>query len=130
MTVTTPINDAYIPGICNINHQEIKRRRNAGYFGLVLFVAVALPLVLVEINHWARLIVFVPAFIAAIGLMQAQQKFCVSYAASGLQNANEDSTEARAVQDSQKIIDKARARRMNFQAAALAVFATWLIVII
>lgn len=116
---------AYIPGVCNINHAEIAYRRKASYVGLALFVIVAIVLFALDINRWARLILFVPAFIAAIGFLQAKNKFCVSYAASGQQNATDGSKSASTVSDAAAHgKDKARAQAMNTQAALAAVVAT------
>ncbi len=125
-----PSTSAYVPGVCNINYAEIKRRRNAGYFGLILFVVVAAILFVVDANRWFKLILFLPAFIAAIGFLQAKNKFCVGYAASGLQNATEGNTEAQAVEAAARAIDKARARRINLQAAAIALVVTAVSVVI
>ena len=38
MSSPTAAPAAYIPGVCNINHAEIARRRMAGYIGLAIFV--------------------------------------------------------------------------------------------
>jgi hypothetical protein len=114
----------YVPGVCNINTAEIKQRRNAGYFGIGLFIIMFIGLVALDFNQLARLTLFVPAFIAAIGLLQAQQKFCVGYGAAGLQNADEGNSQASQVAKEAAAKDKARARRINMQAAGIAVVLT------
>ena len=117
--------ESYVPGVCNINRAEIAYRRKAGYFGLGLFIVVAIVFIALGINRWAYLILFVPAFIAAIGFLQAKNRFCVAYGAGGQQNATEGSAAATKVTDmlaAKK--DKQRARQMNLQAALLAIVAT------
>jgi hypothetical protein len=117
-------NHAYIPGVCNINHAEIRKRRSAGYLGLSVFVVVLFVCLFFINIRWARIVLVAPAFLCAIGFLQAHGKFCVGYAAAGLQNASEDSQTATAVAKAQVAIDKARARRMNSQALLIAAVTT------
>lgn len=105
----------YVPGVCNINPAEIKQRRNAGHFGLALFVVLLIVLVALDINRWARLVLIVPAIIAAIGYLQAKNKFCVGYGGAGLQHADEDDAALQVAADA-AAIDKKRAKSMNLQA--------------
>jgi uncharacterized membrane protein (UPF0136 family) len=117
--MTATAEQAYIPGVCNINRAEIASRRKAGYFGLSLLIVVAAVLFAVSANRWIRIVLFVPAFIAAIGYLQSKNHFCVSFAASGLQNATEGSdTATKIAGTAAHTKDKAKARRMNLQAAA------------
>lgn len=120
----TTAQTGYIPGVCNINRAEIAYRRKAGYFGLGLYVIIAIALFALGVSRWARLILFVPAFIAAIGFLQAKNKFCVAYGAAGQQNAVDGSPKAQSVTEQAAIAkDKARARTMNTQAALIALAA-------
>jgi hypothetical protein len=120
----TTTDTAYVPGVCNINHAEIVRRRKAGYLGLALFIVILMICVFLISTDWVRLVLFAPAFLGAVGFLQAHYKFCVGYAAAGLQNANEDSETAIAVEAAAKAIDKQRARRINTQSLIIAVIAT------
>jgi hypothetical protein len=130
MTSTTSA-DAYVPGICNINHAEIAYRRKAGYAGLVAFVVIAAVLFGLSANRYTRLVLFLPAFIAAIGFLQAKNKFCVAYGAAGQQNATDGVAKAIAVADkAARAKDKQRARHMNLQAAGISVLITALFVLI
>jgi hypothetical protein len=123
--------EAYIPGVCNINRAEIASRRKAGYFGIALFVIVAAALYALTAVRLTRLLLFVPAFIAAIGFLQAKHKFCVSYAASGLQNAADGASDAaKVIDEAAHATDKKRARRLNAQAALIAVLVTLLAVLL
>lgn len=121
-TTTTPQTDAYIPGVCNINHAEIAYRKKAGYLGIAIFVVILVFMLVLDINRLARLALFVPAFLAAIGFLQAKNCFCVGYGAAGQQNASEGSAKASVVSDKAAVSkDKQRARKMNLQAAGIAV---------
>ncbi len=111
----------YIPGMCNINTKEVAYRRKAMWFGIVLSVIVFIGLLLIESTWWiAALLLFIPVYIAAIGFLQVRNKFCVSYGSSGQQNANEDSTSAHTVTDSDALkADKRKTRTMNLQALGM-----------
>ncbi len=79
---------------------------------------------LIDANRWVRLLLFVPAFIMAIGYLQAKNRFCVGYGAAGMQNAEAGSETATHIEDQVAVAqDKKRARQMNLHAAGLAVVA-------
>ena len=119
---------AYIPGVCNINRQEIAYRRKWRNIGVIVTVLLAVALVLVSDNRWLRVVVFLPSLVAAINYLQTKNHFCVSYAAAGLQNATEGSKEAVKVADESRKLDQAKARKMNTQAAVAALLVTALTV--
>ena len=82
--------DKYIPGVCNIGPAEIKSRMQAGWFGLILTVIVGALLFYIQAAPVTRLVLFLPAFIGAIGFLQAYFHFCVAFGSQGLFNvANE-----------------------------------------
>ena len=82
--------DKYIPGVCNIGPAEIKSRMQTGWFGLVLTVIIGALLFYLEASPVTRLVLFLPAFIGAIGFLQAYFHFCVAFGSQGLFNvANE-----------------------------------------
>ena len=83
----------YQPGVCNIGPAEIRRRRLSGWIGIavsVVYLALAFGL------GWAatwRLLVALPAMIAATGFLQAAFHFCVNFGTRGLYNFGELGTE-------------------------------------
>lgn len=114
----------YIPGTCNLNLDEIAYRRKAGYLGAGIFFAVLILLLTFEAPRTARLALFLPAWIAAIGYLQAKHKFCVAYGAAGEQNATPGSTKADKVSNvADALKDKLRARQINIQALAYGAIA-------
>ena len=122
---------AYVPGVCNINQTEIAYRRKAGYLGLVIFIILAVPLILLDLPRFIRVLLFLPAFLSAIGFLQAHYKFCVGYGAAGMQNATDGDKEAQAIVDAvAKDLDKKRTRKINIQAALIAVVATAIVLLI
>jgi hypothetical protein len=130
-TTPAPQTDAYIPGVCNINHAEIAYRKKAGYLGVALFVVILAVMLALSVNRYARLALFIPAFLAAIGFLQAKNRFCVGYGAAGQQNASDGSPKASSVTDTAAVAtDKRRARQMNLQAAGIAAVAALVCVLI
>ncbi len=120
----------YIPGVCNINKEEIAYRKKAGYFGLGASVVVITILLVLDANQYLRLIAFFPVFVTAIGFLQAKNKFCVAYGAAGKQNAT-DGGKVSQIKDRLAISgDKVKARRMNLQALAISLVATIVLVLI
>ncbi|MHA2227116.1 MAG: hypothetical protein ACXAC8_18010 [Candidatus Hodarchaeales archaeon] len=82
----------YSAGICNIGEAEIKQRRLIGYigFGLTLItIIVYLGLVYsLKLDPLFGLIVFIPAEMTTIGLIQARNKFCAAYGFTRQQNVS------------------------------------------
>ncbi len=78
--------DKYIPGVCNIGPQEIKKRRQAGIIGLIGIVVMLAVLMIFNLPAYFRLLVFIPAFMAATGFLQAYFHFCPAYGFKGVFN--------------------------------------------
>ncbi|MFX0185263.1 MAG: hypothetical protein ACFE95_19445 [Candidatus Hodarchaeota archaeon] len=82
----------YSAGICNIGEAEIKQRRRIGYigFGLTL-IAIIIYLTLIysiKLNPFYGVIIFIPAEMTTIGLIQARNKFCAAYGLTHQQNVS------------------------------------------
>lgn len=108
-------NDRYIPGVCNIGPAEIRMRRTTGLFGLGVTVIMFLLFYIVSVDPQLRLLIFIPAVIAASGFLQAQLHFCAKFGMSGLFNFGDDIRK----QDS---VDQAEYRRKD-QRKAITVIA-------
>lgn len=108
----------YIPGICNINHSEIKKRRLIGIIGLVLVFIFVVMFMLINIPFLFRTAIFIPAFLMSTGFLQAKNKFCVGFASAGIQHT-EDETE-KIIAKEAIALDKARAKKMNTHSALIA----------
>jgi hypothetical protein len=76
----------YIPGVCNIGHAEIKRRKLIGWTAGVATIALAAILVLTRLAPYWRLLLFFPASIAAVGFLQAAWHFCAKFGLDGALN--------------------------------------------
>jgi predicted nucleic acid-binding Zn ribbon protein len=127
----TEVKASYIPGVCNINYEEIAQRRKAGHLGLAIFVVVFIVLLFVNVSHLYRVVLFLPALLGAIGYLQARNHFCVGYAGAGLENATEGSKKASAIADKEALAkDKKKARSINAQAVLIAAIITVIAVLI
>jgi len=78
--------DGYRPGACNIGPAEIRRRRATGIVGAAAAVALGAGLVAIGAPVPTRLLVAMPATVAAFGFLQARSHFCVGFALAGLRN--------------------------------------------
>ena len=76
----------YIPGVCNIGPAEIKRRRQAGLFGLGATIILWVTFGLLHVSAPWRLLLFFPATISASGFLQAAMHFCAGFGRLGFFN--------------------------------------------
>ena len=74
----------YIAGACNIGPAEIKRRRQGALIGAILFAITTLLFVLTNAPTSTRLLVFIPALLFTVGIIQSRRKFCVAYGFLGV----------------------------------------------
>jgi hypothetical protein len=79
-------NQEYIPGVCNIGRAEIKQRRLIGWIGLAACVILWSVFIAAQVAAGWRLTLFVPAFISAIGFLQAAWHFCAKFGLGGVFN--------------------------------------------
>lgn len=110
----------YIPGVCNIGPAEIKLRRSAGLMGLVATVALWVILILLNVPHEFRVIIFLPATLMAIGYLQAWLHFCVDFGMRGLFNVGDDLK-------NQESVDQKEYRRKDQQKAIFIILGSILI---
>lgn len=113
--MNTSKNDRYIPGVCNIGPAEIRMRRASGIFGLGVTIIMFLLFYIVAVDPLVRLLIFIPAALAASGFLQAQLHFCAKFGMSGLFNFGEDIRK-------QESIDQADFRRKD-QRKAITIIA-------
>ena len=114
---------SYVPGMCNINKAEIAYRKKAMWFGIGLSAVLFIGLLALNASTIVIVaVLFLFVFIGAINFLQVRNKFCVSYAASGRQNADEGSEAASEItEETARAADKAKARKMNTQALGITI---------
>ncbi len=111
----------YIPGVCNIGREEIRMRWITGWTGLALTVAIWIGFIYFNSPALMRLWLFVPAFVSAIGLLQASLHFCVAFGAKGLFNFKPEVGKTESVDQAEfRAKDKAKAIKILLGAAVIA----------
>lgn len=112
---------AYAAGACNIGPAEIARRRRSGWIGLGATVGLAITLVAIGAPPVARLTIGLPAYIAAIGFIQARQRFCVGFALAGITNFEALGIRHRVGEVAARSADRRHAWSLVLRSAAIAV---------
>lgn len=111
----------YVPGVCNIGREEIRMRWMTGWIGFGITIAIWLGLILANTSAAWRLWLFVPAYVSAIGLLQATMHFCVAFGAKGLFNFKPEVGKTETVDQAEfRAKDKAKAIQIMLGAAAIA----------
>lgn len=80
------IQNTYIPGVCNIGPAEIKKRKQAGWTGLIATIALWAIFVWLDVPSIWRITLFLPAMMSATGFLQAYTHFCVYFGFANLFN--------------------------------------------
>ena len=80
----------YVPGQCNIGQAEIAGRRRAGHVGVVATIGLLAVLVAIGAPPLTRLVIAVPAAVAASGYLQARLRFCAAFGSRGVYNFDDD----------------------------------------
>lgn len=118
---TSVAHTEYRPGACNIGPAEIARRRRAGHVGL-LATAVALGvLVAIGAPPVARLLVALPAAVAASGYLQAKLHFCAGFGSRGVFNFGPLGQMQEVADGDARAQDRSRANRIGLASLAVGV---------
>lgn len=120
----------YIPGTCNIGKGEIRRRQLVALIGIFLTVSSAATLIATEQSRSARLSVFLPALVFAIGLVQSKSKFCLAYGFAGTFNFGKLGQLSRVQTPAERKVDRKKAIQIFMQSAVLAGVVTAVIYIL
>ncbi len=79
-------NKEYIPGVCNIGKAEIQQRKMIGWIALATCVVLWAASAILNVAASWRLLLFLPATMAAIGFLQAAWHFCAKFGLKGVFN--------------------------------------------
>ena len=109
----------YRPGVCNIGPAEIGRRRRAGHVGALATVVLFTVLVAIGAPPLARLLVVLPAAVAASGYLQAWLRFCAGFGSRGVFNFGPLGQTKQVADTAARARDRARATWVGL--ASLAV---------
>ena len=113
----------YEPGVCNIGPAEIARRRRAGHIGLAASLALFVVLVAIDAPNWTRLLIAIPAVMAASGYIQARLKFCAGFGSRGVFNFGEVGPMERVAGEADRARHRAKARQIGGASIAIGLAA-------
>jgi hypothetical protein len=106
----------------NIGPREQRKRRLMGIVALTVSVSAAFVLVVYGAPRLLRLVIFLPLWIAGLGLLQAREKTCIALASRAACNMD---TGEQALDDEDKIAQlRATARRIHRRALITALLIT------
>lgn len=110
---------SYAAGSCNIGPEEISRRRNLGWVSSVIVLLLFSVLVWIGVNPWWRLLIFVPATMAASGFLQAYFRFCSGFARLGVYNFGPTGQRHEIADEDSKKKDRKRGLEITVYAALI-----------
>lgn len=110
---------AYRPGVCNIGPAEIARRRRTGVVGTIATIVLLAILVAVHAPTPLRLLVFLPAAVAASGFLQAWLRFCAGFGWLGVFNFGDVGRTQGVADEGARLRDRLMAGKIGLAAAAV-----------
>src|SRR6187551_1480326 len=101
----------YRPGACNIGPEEIARRKRSGHIALGATGGLLAGLIAIDAPPVTRLIVAVPATVAASGYLQARLRFCAGFGSLGVFNFGPVGPTQQVDDPEARRLDRMRARQ-------------------
>ena len=115
----------------NIGPRERRLRNQVGVAGAMLTLLTVAALIEVHAPFYARFLVIIPAYIAAMGFAQARAQTCVAFAKKGIRVLGDSRKDAeKVVEDSITRRIAAQARTVWVQASAVVAALTLLVMAI
>ena len=114
----------YIAGSCNIGNGEVRRRKFVALIGAAITLTTATTLFITDQSRVARLSIFIPAIIFAIGFVQSRKKFCLAYGLAGTFNFGGLGDVKRVQSEEDRKADRKTALSILAQSTMLAVAIT------
>jgi hypothetical protein len=114
----------YIAGSCNIGKGEVRRRKFVALIGAVITLTTATTLFTTDQSRIARLSIFIPAIIFAIGFVQSRKKFCLAYGLAGTFNFGGLGDVKRVQSEEDRKADRKTALSILAQSALIAIVIT------
>jgi len=111
--------DQYVPGTCNIGPAAIAMRRRVGHTGLIATVVLAAVLLALDAAPAWRLLLALPAALAAAGYLQAWLRFCANFGFRGVYNFDALGHEQRVAAEEARAQDRRRAILVGVGSAAI-----------
>ncbi|MFM8204788.1 MAG: hypothetical protein ACKN8W_00315 [Actinomycetales bacterium] len=121
---------SYIPGTCNLGKEEIRRRQFVALIGLVFSIISLVGLISTDAQPLARVSLFLPLMVFAIGYIQSRKKFCLAYGLMGTFNLGKLGDMAKVQSPEDRKADRKTAMTIFGQAVLLAGGLTVLVVLL
>ena len=121
---------SYIPGTCNLGKEEIRRRQVVALVGLALSLFSLFGLIAADAEPTARISLFIPLMVFAVGYVQSRKKFCLAYGLMGTFNLGKLGDIKKVQSPEDRKADRKTALTIFAQAALLAVGLTALVVLL
>ena len=121
---------SYVPGTCNLGKEEIRRRQFVALIGLILSISSLIGLISVDAQPMARVSLFLPLMVFAIGFIQSRKKFCLAYGLMGTFNLGKLGDMKRVQSAEDRKADRKTAMTIFGQAVLLAGGLTFILVIL
>ena len=119
-SVPAPSFDAdYRPGVCNIGPAEIARRRRTGVIGTIATIALLVILIATQAPTPLRLLLFLPAAVAASGFLQAWLRFCAGFGWLGVFNFGDVGRTESVADERARLRDRLMAGKIGLAAAGV-----------
>jgi hypothetical protein len=118
----------YIAGTCNIGQKEIRRRQFVAVIGLFFSILSLITMISTKAPNGARLGIFIPLMVTAIGYVQSRSKFCLAYGFAGTFNFGKMGELSRVSDASDKAADRRTALKILGKSFLLASIATMVVV--
>jgi hypothetical protein len=120
----------YIPGVCNIGNEEIRRRNQVGIAGLIITVILYSLFVYLDASKGVRFLIFIPALLSATGFLQARMRFCVYYGLAAMFNFDSLGKSSKVEDDEFIKKDKKKARQIIYSAVIAGIAAGLIAVVL
>ena len=111
----------YVAGSCNIGKGEVRRRQVVALAGAVISVVSLIGLIGTDATQSARLTLFFPLMVFAVGFIQSRKKFCLAYGFMGTFNFGKLGQISRVSDPIAKKADRKTAITILVQSILLAV---------
>jgi len=114
------VSQQYVAGSCNIGKGEVRRRQVVALAGAVISATSLVGLINTDAARSARLSLFIPLMVFAIGFIQSRKKFCLAYGFLGTFNFGSLGQISRVSDPIAKKADRKTALTILGQSIALA----------
>ena len=121
----------YQPGVCNLGKNEVNKRYIGAIIGFGLTIIVSILLIFFKFFlPYSLIIDFIPLMIGFSGVYQAQNKFCVAFAARGIYNFYGTADEkGKVINLDDHKLDLVKAKKIHLNSAISSIILVLVIVV-